>query len=196
MGHSAAHEGTVPDEYDRVEGAIADLAHRYDMVVTTGGSSVGHKDHVVRALSELGAVVFHRVRVRPGKPIALARLPNHDAVVFAIPGKPIGAYTIATLVMRPFFEGDASLLSVDATLQRDIALAPEGFEYAVPVTLDNEGAMPLGHADSPLAVYDETFDPSVLSSSTRASRADGFVLTRSTLKAGETVEVVPYPVVE
>jgi molybdopterin molybdotransferase len=56
--------------------------------------------------------------------------------------------------------------------------------------------MPLGHVDSALSVYEETFDPSVLSSSTRASRADGFVLTESGLAAGETVAVVPYPVVE
>jgi molybdopterin molybdotransferase len=45
-------------------------------------------------------------------------------------------------------------------------------------------------------VYADTFDPSVLSSSTRATRADGFVLTESALDAGDTVRVVPYPAVE
>jgi len=66
----------------------------------------------------------------------------------------------------------------------------------VPVTLSDGTAMPLGHADSSLRVYDRQFDPSVLSSSTKATRADGFVLTQSGLTAGETVRVVPYPVVE
>jgi molybdopterin molybdotransferase len=56
--------------------------------------------------------------------------------------------------------------------------------------------MPLGHADSDLAVYDEAFDPSVLSSSTRATRADGFVLTETGVERDEAVRVVPYPVVE
>jgi molybdopterin molybdotransferase len=78
----------------------------------------------------------------------------------------------------------------------DVDLGPEGFEYAIPVTLDDGTATPLGHVDSPLSVYERTFDPSVLSSSTRATRADGFVLTQSDLPAEEPVDVIPYPVVE
>lgn len=195
-GHEATYEGTVPDEYDRVRERIAELADRYDVVLTTGGTSVGHKDYVVRALGDLGEIHFHRVRVRPGKPIAAATLSDHDATVFAIPGKPIGAHAITALVARPFFTGRTDLPVIEATLERDVGLGPEGFEYAVPVTLDDNTAMPLGHVDSVLSVYDEQFDPSVLSSSTRASCADGFVLTTSDLVAGSTVDVVPYPVVE
>ncbi|WP_254533218.1 molybdopterin molybdotransferase MoeA [Natrinema gelatinilyticum] len=199
-GHDATYEGTVPDEYDRVESVIDALAEEYDVVLTTGGTSVGHKDYVIRALDELGEVEFHRVRIRPGKPIAMARLPDHDAVTFAIPGKPIGAHTISTFVMRPFFTGERSIPSVKATVERDVDLGPDGFEYVVPVTLEDDAngrrAMPLGHADSALSVYDEQFDPSVLSSSTRTSRADGVVVTRKPLESGETVSVVPYTALE
>jgi len=195
-GHEATHEGSVPDEYDRVEGAIADVADEHDVVVTTGGTSVGHKDHVVRALAALGEVRFHRVRLRPGKPIAFARLPDHDAVAIAVPGKPVGAHVVTTLVARPFFTGDRRVPTVDATLASDVSLGPEGFEYAVPVTLDGEEATPLGHVDSPLAVYEGTFDPSVLSSSTRATRADGLVVTTEAVSAGDRAEVVPFPAIE
>lgn len=196
-GHEATIAGTVPDEYDRTERAVADLADRHDVVITTGGTSVGEKDYVIRALESLGDVLFHRVRVRPGKPIAAARLPAYDAVAFAIPGKPVGAHTIATLVMRPFFVGaNDPLPTVAATLSRDVAIGASGFEYAVPVTLSDGRAMPLGHVDSPLSVYEETFDPSVLSSSTRATRADGVVITDTDLSAEDTVRVLPYPVVE
>lgn len=193
-GHQATCEGTVPDDYDRVEGAISALAAQHDVVVTTGGTSVGHKDYVIRALDSLGEVTFHRVRLRPGKPIALAELP--DAVAFAIPGKPLGAHTISTLVMRPFFTGSATLATVEAGFTHDLEMGPDGFEYAVPVTIEGDTAMPLGHVDSPLQVYEEEFDPSVLSSSTRATRADGFVLTERGLEAGEQVDVIPYPTIE
>lgn len=193
-GHEATYEGTVPDEYDRVESRIRELAAEYDVVLTTGGTSVGNKDYVVRALEELGEVLFHGVRIRPGKPIVAATLP--DAVVFGIPGKPLGAYTITSLVARPFFTGDSSLPAIQRRFSHDLALGPDGFEYAIPVTVSDDEAVPLGHVDSPLSVYDETFDPSVLSSSTRATRADGFVLTTDDLVAGEEVAVVPYPVVE
>jgi len=195
-GHLPTYEGTVPDEYDRVRTRIAELAAEYDVVFTTGGTSVGHKDYVVRALADLGEVHFHRVRLRPGKPIALATLSDQGATVFAIPGKPIGAHAITTLVARPFFTGRTDLPTVEATLEREVTLGPEGFEYAVPVTVADGEAMPLGHADSGLSVYQKQFDPSVLSSSTRASRADGFVLTTEDLAADSTVRVVPYPVVE
>ncbi|RQH02489.1 molybdopterin molybdotransferase MoeA [Natrarchaeobius oligotrophus] len=199
-GHEATYEGSVPDDYDRVESAIDRLASEYDVVLTTGGTSVGHKDHVVRALDSLGEVSFHRVRIRPGKPIAMATMPDHDAVAFAIPGKPIGAHTISTFVMRPFFTGETALSTVEATMTHDIELGPEGFEYVIPVLLEEDdggyAATGLGHADSPLSVYDRQFDPSVLSSSTRASSADGVVVTRSALEEGTAVSVVPYPVLE
>ncbi len=200
-GHDATIEGSVPDEYDRVEDAIASIAAERDVVVTTGGTSVGKKDHAVRALRSLGAVEFHRVRVRPGKPLAAARLPEHDAVAFAVPGKPVGAHAITTLVARPFFTGDDSLPTVTATATRDVDVPTEGFDYAIPVTLhpQNDGeqrAEPLGASGSPLSVYDKTFDPSVLSSSTRATRADGFVYTTTGFAAEDTVAVVLYPVVE
>ena len=195
-GHDPTYEGSVPDEYDRVRTRIAELAAEYDVVLTTGGTSVGHKDYVVRALADLGEVRFHRVRLRPGKPIALATLPEQEATVFAIPGKPVGAHAITTLVARPFFTGRTDLSTVEATLQRDVTLGPEGFEYAVPMTVSAGEAMPLGHVDSELSVYERQFDPSVVSSSTRASRADGFVLTTEDLPGGESVDVVLYPVVE
>ncbi|MFC4551100.1 MULTISPECIES: molybdopterin molybdotransferase MoeA [Halorussus] len=196
-GHEATYEGTVPDDYDRVKDRIEAVAEDHDMVLTTGGTSVGHKDHVVRALDELGDVLFHRVRVRPGKPIAVAELPDQDAVAFAIPGKPVGAHAVATLVARPFFTGAGTdLPGVEATLSRAVTLGPDGFEYAVPVLLDGGEATPYGHVDSPLRVYDEQFDPSVLSSSTRATRADGIVVTTDDLAEGETVTVVPYSVLE
>ncbi|MDS0477277.1 molybdopterin molybdotransferase MoeA [Natrinema sp. 1APR25-10V2] len=196
-GHSATIEGSVPDEYERTRDRIAQLADEHDVVITTGGTSVGEKDYVIRALESLGRVQFHRVRIRPGKPIAAARLPDHDAVAFAIPGKPVGAHTVATLVMRPFFVGESAQLSTtEATITSDVGIGTRGFEYAVPVTLNEGQATPLGHVDSPLEVYDETFDPSVLSSSTRATRADGIVLTESDLSAGDSVRVLSYSVLE
>ncbi|MDH5019915.1 molybdopterin molybdotransferase MoeA [Halobacterium rubrum] len=201
-GHDATYEGSVPDDYDTVEARVAALADEHDVLLTTGGTSVGEKDYVIRVLAALGDVDFHRVAVRPGKPIAMADLPEYDATVFAVPGKPVGAHTITSLVARPFFTGRTDLPTVPAEVAVDVGLGPSGFEYAVPVTLedrDGDGdptAMPLGHADSPLSVYEETFDPSVLSSSTRATRADGFVLTESALDAGQRVRVIPYESVE
>lgn len=193
-GHEATDEGSVPDESDRVRDRLAGLVAEYDVVLTSGGTSVGKKDYVVRALADLGEVLFHQVRVRPGKPVAVAQ--SDEGVFFAIPGKPVGAHTVASTVARPFFTGSGLLPTEAATVTADVELGPEGFEYAIPVVRDGRKAVPLGHISSELPVYETTFDPSVLSSSTRVTRADGLVLTRSALSAGETVSVVPYPVLE
>lgn len=193
-GHEATIEGAVTDEPERVTERIAELATQYDVVVTTGGTSVGKHDYVIEALSELGEVQFHRVRIRPGKPIAMATLP--DATVFAIPGKPVGAYVVATLVMRPFFTGNAAVTTRRATMAHDFELGPEGFEYVVPVALEDGRATAFGHPSSPLAIDPERFDPSVLSSSTRATRADGVVIRTDPLEAGEQVDVIPVPALE
>ncbi|MFP8952946.1 molybdopterin molybdotransferase MoeA [Natrialbaceae archaeon A-arb3/5] len=195
-GHEPTYEGSVPDESNRVERRIADLAEENDIVVTTGGTSVGKKDYVLDALDELGEIDFHRVLLRPGKPIAIARLSEYDALAVAVPGKPIGAYVSTSLVARPLFTGEGSLPSLECTLSHDVGLGPKGFLYAIPVTVDGDTAAPLGHVDSPLSVYEDTFDPSVLSSSTRAATADGFVLTESGLEADEQVDVVPTTALE
>jgi molybdopterin molybdotransferase len=204
-GGTATYKGTVPDDYEVVEDRLATLATDYDVVVTTGGTSVGTKDYAVRALDALGEVAFHQVRVRPGKPIAAARLPAYDASAFAIPGKPLGAHTVGTLIMGPFFTGDRPLPTIEATLSHSLGIDTPGFEYAIPVVLSdgnsaNDGSRPdataLGHPESTLAVYGETFDPSVLSANTRATRADGIAFTESTLDAGEEIPVIPYNALE
>lgn len=195
-GAEAGYAGSVPDDPDRVRRRIDDLADDHDVVITTGGTSVGRKDYVLQALDELGTVHFHGVALRPGKPIAVATLADRSATAIAIPGKPIGAHTVATLVARAFFCDADPLPSVRAALARSVGIEDPAFEYAVPVSLDGDEAFPLGHVDSPLSIYEGAFDASVLSSSTRASRADGFVLTRAPLDAGEAVDVVPYAAIE
>lgn len=189
-GHEADILAPVHDRYDQIVATIREAAGEYDVVITTGGTSVGHKDYVVRAVDDLGDVLFHLVRLRPGKPIAVAKLP--DAVAVAIPGKPLGALTIAAFVARPLFVGADPISRLEVTMDRDVELGPDGFEYAIPVTIDGGTAMPLGHVDSELAVYERVFDPSVVSSSTRATRADGVILTTTALTAGETVGAVPF----
>jgi molybdopterin molybdotransferase len=201
-GHHAVHAGTAPDDPDAVRELLADAAADHDVVVSSGGTSVGHGDHVVDALADLGDVVVHGVALRPGKPVTVAHLPEQDAVTVALPGKPVAAHTAACLVARPLFTGSTALPTVVATATADLdtpetdAIAGEEVAYAVPVALDDGRATPLGHPDSGLSIYDRTFDPSVLASSTRATRADGLVLTQDGFDADETVAVVPYESLE
>ncbi len=194
-GGVPTYEGSVPDEYDIVEKRIEELSEKYDVVVTTGGTSVGKRDYVVKAISNLGGIHFQGVLVRPGKPVTMASIGN--SVIFAVPGKPIGAHTVAILFLRPFFRGIEKLPTIDMKIARKVKVSREGFEYIVPVVFGKkEEAMPLGHVDSSLRIFDDVFNSSVLSSSTRAVQADGFFIMTENVERGSVVKVVPYTAIK
>ena len=92
------HLGIIPDRLDALTAAF-EAAHA-DIIVTTGGASVGDHDFVRPALEAAGGEIdFWRVAIRPGKPMLAGRL--GDAVVLGLPGNPVSAFVTATLFLRP-----------------------------------------------------------------------------------------------
>ena len=90
--------GTLPDRLDALRDAFA--AVRADILVTTGGASVGDHDLVRPALLAAGGSLdFWRIALRPGKPMMAGRL--GDAVVLGLPGNPVSAFMTATLFLKP-----------------------------------------------------------------------------------------------
>ncbi|PAU79335.1 molybdopterin molybdotransferase MoeA [Halomonas salipaludis] len=94
----------VADDFDATCRCLADAAARADVVVTTGGVSVGEEDHVKAALTQLGELDLWRLAMRPGKPLALGRLPRTDdstARFVGLPGNPVSSFVGAWLFLRP-----------------------------------------------------------------------------------------------
>lgn len=80
----------VPDRFHRVKAALAQLSSRVDLIVTTGGVSVGAADFVLPALESLGAsTIFSGVAMKPGKPVSLGRIGG--ALWLGLPGNPVSA---------------------------------------------------------------------------------------------------------
>jgi molybdopterin molybdotransferase len=192
-GHEPTHRETVPDDADAVRRTIEEAAATHDVVLTTGGTSVGSADYVSRVIGEHDPL-FESVGIRPGRPVMVAVV--NDALVIGLPGKPLAAHTAAVLVARPFFTGGQSLPTVTAAPARRVGIPDDDLEYAVPVVLDGGQALPLGHVDSSLPLYEESFAPGLVAASTRPTLADGFVLADSSLEPDELVGVVPYGVLE
>ncbi|MGI9290986.1 MAG: molybdopterin molybdotransferase MoeA [Gammaproteobacteria bacterium] len=89
VGATSAGVYRTGDEADELISLINELKDKTDVILTTGGVSAGRMDFVPMALEQLGAdILFHRVAIRPGKPILFARLPN-GTLVFGLPGNPI-----------------------------------------------------------------------------------------------------------
>ena len=91
--------GTAPDEEDALR-AMARGARNHDLLLTTGGVSVGERDLVRRALENAGmALDFWRIAMRPGKPLMFGRLDG--APVMGLPGNPVSALVCALVFLRP-----------------------------------------------------------------------------------------------
>ncbi|WBO23664.1 molybdopterin molybdotransferase MoeA [Sphingomonas abietis] len=92
--------GVLPDDLDIIAAGFRDAARDADIIVTTGGVSVGDRDWVRPALEQAGASLdFWRVAMRPGKPLLAGRL--GDAIVLGLPGNPVSSYVTATLFLLP-----------------------------------------------------------------------------------------------
>jgi len=88
------------DETSLLKTQIAEAAKRCDVIVTSGGVSMGVYDKTKAALNELDAeLFFQRVALRPGKPTVFARLPN-GALVFGLPGNPVSVAVTFNLFAR------------------------------------------------------------------------------------------------
>lgn len=115
---------------------ITHAAERSDVLVTSGGVSMGVYDFTKTALRELGAeIFFERVSLRPGKPIVFARLPN-GVLVFGLPGNPVSVSVTFNLFAR------TSLLALqgahDPILEEEWAI----LEHSVKGSLDRESYLP------------------------------------------------------
>jgi molybdenum cofactor synthesis domain-containing protein len=87
------------DELGVLEKALSAAAVSSDIVVVTGGSSVGERDLLAPAMKRLGSIEFHGVAVKPGKPVLCGRLDG--ALVLGLPGNPTSCLLTAWLFLRP-----------------------------------------------------------------------------------------------
>lgn len=92
--------GIVPDDLDATRAAVREAMAAHDVVVLTGGVSMGDYDLVGRALLDEGfSQVFHRIRLKPGKPVLFGTGP--ECLVFGLPGNPVSVSTTYELLVRP-----------------------------------------------------------------------------------------------
>jgi len=171
----------LPDAREATRDALRDAAEGADLVVISGGASVGARDHAAGALAEAGEVLFHGVRVKPGKPLLAGRI--GDALVVGLPGNPTSALSNAHLFVLPALRRmmDAPARTAAATHARfaaDVAGERDRF-LVLPVRLEAGVATP-------------TFKGS--GSLTSIAASDGWigVPEGTSLRAGAQVEVHPW----
>ncbi len=99
MGCIVEDLGILPDQGDAIAGGLAQAMTRNDLVITSGGVSVGDEDHVRDAVEGLGSLHFWRLAIRPGRPLALGHI--GDTAFVGIPGNPVAVMVTFLMFVRP-----------------------------------------------------------------------------------------------
>ena len=169
---------TAPDSLEELT-AIVEHAAPADIIVFSGGSSVGEKDLVLDVLRNAGEVLFHGIAVKPGKPTILGRV--RGRVVLGMPGNPTSCLSNAYLLLMPML--------------RRIARLPEFRPQTVRVPLSRRIVSTTGrHQFYTVKVVDGSAVPAFKASGdiTSMSHADGYIevpAQTDIVEAGELVEV-------
>ena len=100
LGCETIDLGSVEDSLAATEAALREAAAEADVVVTSGGMSVGDEDHVKQAVERAGRLEMWRVAVKPGKPLAYGRIDTADFI--GLPGNPVSTLLTFCLFVRPF----------------------------------------------------------------------------------------------
>lgn len=101
LGCIAHHVGVMPDDPRRLMSMLEDQLMRADLVITSGGVSVGAYDSVKEALSRLGTVRFGRVAMAPGTPQGFGTIGPDSTPIFCLPGNPVSAMVSFEIFIRP-----------------------------------------------------------------------------------------------
>ncbi len=188
LGVELLDMGVIPDQREAVHRAFTEAMQLADVVITSGGVSVGEADYVKETLDEMGRIEFWRMAMKPGKPLAVGQL--GEAVFFGLPGNPVSAMATFYQFVQPALQKMAGADQEPPLLLRmraaeDLKKRPGRLEY-------RRGFMSRGE-DGEWSVRSTGRQGSHVLTS--MSRANCFVILPAEsagVEAGEMVEVHPF----
>jgi len=90
--------GNIRDSRNRLKAALLDAAAKADVIITSGGVSVGEADYIKQLLSEIGEVVFWKIAMKPGRPLAYGKIGSSH--FFGLPGNPVAVMVTFQQIVR------------------------------------------------------------------------------------------------
>ncbi|HJM51464.1 MAG TPA: gephyrin-like molybdotransferase Glp [Alphaproteobacteria bacterium] len=188
LGVTLSDLGILPDRLDEVRQNLAAAARDHDLLITSGGVSVGDEDHVRLAVEELGRLHFWKLAIKPGRPLALGQVGPVPFV--GLPGNPVAAMVTFLRFARPLILrlggcNDITPALFRVTADFDYKKKPERREYV--------RARLARLADGSLVA--RPFEPSGSGILRSMVEADGLVELpeeMSELRAGSVVDFLPF----
>jgi len=120
MGCVVTDFGIVPDRLDATVNAMREASAAHDVILTSGGVSVGEEDHIKPAVLALGSLDLLQIAMKPGKPFAHGKVGS--AHFIGLPGNPVSSFVTFLLLVRPFLlrlQGVAEVAPIATSLRAD-----------------------------------------------------------------------------
>lgn len=109
LGCQVSDYGIVPDNLDATRATLREASEQHDVIITSGGVSVGEEDHIRPAVEAEGHINMWQIAVKPGKPLAFGEvrrssrgMTNDSAFFLGLPGNPVSSFVTFLLFVRPF----------------------------------------------------------------------------------------------
>jgi molybdopterin molybdotransferase len=131
FGCACTDLGIVPDTLEATKQALRTAAQGHDLILTSGGVSVGEEDHVRPAVQAEGRLDLWQIAIKPGKPLAFGEVRNgteRPTWFIGLPGNPVSSFITFLLAVKPFL---LKLQGASAEPPRGI-LMPAGFDWPKP----------------------------------------------------------------
>jgi molybdopterin molybdotransferase len=106
--YRAVDLGVVGDDREQLEAALSQAARNHDVIITTGGASVGEADFITQVLERLGEVHLWKIAMKPGKPLAFGKIGR--AFFFGLPGNPVSVAVTFRQMVEPALKRLAGLV--------------------------------------------------------------------------------------
>jgi len=180
--------GVIKDNPDDLKHAFSNAAKHSDVVISTGGVSVGEADYIKDVLGEKGQINFWKVAMKPGRPLTFGKI--DDAIFFGLPGNPVSVMVTFYQFVQPalqFMTGAAQALQTKFKVRCESKLKKRAgrVEYQRGILSHNE--------EGELVVYKTGAQGSgILSSMSRANCFIILPMESEGINAGDTVEIQPF----
>ncbi|MDP2639583.1 MAG: molybdopterin molybdotransferase MoeA, partial [Betaproteobacteria bacterium] len=188
FGCEVTDYGIVPDQLQATRAVLRQAAAGNDLIVTSGGVSVGEEDHIKPAVEAEGKLSLWKIAVKPGRPLAFGEVnagPGHKAHFIGLPGNPVSSFVTFLIFVRPFIlrcQGVARVAPLSYPLRADFDWPkPDSRREFLRVKLNAAGGLDL-FANQSSAVL------------TSAVWGDGFIdnPAKQPIRRGDMVKFLPF----
>lgn len=141
-GGEPVNYGVIRDDYEALKSTVAKAVEECDVILISGGSSVGKKDQTLNVIDSMGppGVLIHGISVKPGKPTIIGKAKAGEKIIFGLPGHPLACAVIYKVIVRHYIDMVTGFNEISYPIQCRFSInyhKSKGREEYLPVSLEH-----------------------------------------------------------